>query len=248
MDPILFRGRIEARNALPGHVGELAGDETFEVTVHEDGLRLLRSRSRLFDRPTVFRDVLQSVDHEHHPRDAFTRIVVDGRLRGSAWYQFTNDLASCESHNAAEGRLTQQMPIRRGIRGFGAHALQSDAWLAAAYDRSQGPGVKRFEGNLMSTTDHRGSTGPRFMTTDSSLEYVGEETLEVAAGRFVSAHFRFVGTSHGYPPYDMWVTADGHYHFVKAVLGGRRAQTYELVELRCEPLWGPAPPSQETGP
>lgn len=176
------------------------------------------------------RDVLQSVDPQFHPHDAFARIVVGGKLHGTAWYHFSDTLASCEALTVGEGRISQTFPIRRGIRGFGTHSLQSDGWLTAGYDLSKGPGVQYFANNLMTTTNHRGATGPMFMTTTSGLEYVGREEVSVTAGQFDCHHFRFVGTSHGYPPFDVWVSADGHYTFVKAALGGHRAQSFELVE------------------
>jgi hypothetical protein len=85
------------------------------------------------------------------------------------------------------------------------------------------------------------------MTTDSGLEYVGDEDLTVRAGAFRCARFRFVGTSHGYPPYDMWVTTDGHYHFVQAVLAGPRPQRFELVALAETALW-PERPERAAAP
>ena len=210
---------------------ESSGEEDWEVIIHPDGLRSLRCRCFLNDDPPVLRDVLQSVDAEFHPHDAFARIVVDGKFQGSAWYRFTDTLATCEAYTASEGRISQSFPIRRGIRGFGAHALQSDGWLAAGYDLSKGLGIQTFTNNLMTSTNHRGATGPMFMTTTSSLEYSGIEMIETAAGRFDCHHFSFVGTSHGYPPYHMWVTADGHYHFVRATLGGAAPKHFDLVKL-----------------
>ncbi len=226
----VLTGKIRAHGLAEGNLGRVTGEEDWEVTLHADGLRALRSRGRVLDEPMVLRDVLQSVDSDFHPHDAFARIVVGGRLRGSAWYHFTDTVASCEALTANEGRISQTFPIRRGIRGFGTHALQSDGWLTAGYDLSKGPGVQYFTNNLMTTTDHRGATGPMFMTTTSGLEYAGDETVEVGAGTFACHHFRFVGTSHAYPPFDVWVSADGHYTFVKAMLGGSRAQAFELVE------------------
>jgi len=63
---------------------------------------------------------------------------------------------------------------------------------------------------------------------------VGRETLTVKAGTFAALHFRF-GEVHGlpeeHPVYDLWVTADGHYTFLKGAVGGYMMTAYELVEL-----------------
>jgi hypothetical protein len=225
---ISFSGRI-----LSYWEGDHAptGEEDWEVVLHEDGLRSLRARCWLREDPPVLRDILQSVDGAFHPHDAFARIVVDGRFRGSAWYTFSDTQAVCVAQTTGEGRISQTFPIRRGIRGFGTHSLQSDGWLAAGYDLSKGPGIQTFTNNLMTSINHRGATGPMFMTTTSSLDYAGLEPIETAAGKFDCHHFSFVGTSHGYPPYHMWVTADGHYHFVRATLGGARPKHFDLVKL-----------------
>ena len=231
MAETILTGKIlsfrEGATAIADHVGE----EDWEIVLHADGLRTLRARCWLRQSPPVLRDIVQSVDNEFHPHDAYARIVVDGRYRGSAWYRFSDTLAECEADTVGEGRVRQSFPIRRGIRGFGTHSLQSDGWLAAGYDLSKGVGVQRFYNNLMTSTNHRGATGPMFMTTNSSLEYHGPESLDVPAGRFDCHHFSFVGTSHGYPPYHMWVTADGHYVFVRATLGGDDPQQFDLVEF-----------------
>lgn len=231
MEEMEFSGRIAIVSDLPENRGEDQGSEQWEVTLHADGLRTLRARCRMTDHPPVFRDVIQSVDAQFHPRDAFARIVVEGRLRGSGWYTFTDTTAECEALTATEGRVSQRMPITRAIRGFGTHALQSDAWLVARYDYAKGPGVQRFLGNLMTTTEHRGATGPVFMTTNSSLEYVGRRMVEVPAGAFDCHCLRFLGTSHDYPPYELCVTADGHFHFIHAKLQGPKAQRFDLVDF-----------------
>ena len=154
-----------------------------------------------------------------------------GEFRGSAWYTFSDSEAHCESNTVAEGRLRQTLPITRAMRGFGTHSLQADAWLVARYDFSKGPGTQYFERNLMTSLDHRGASGPRFMLTNSTLQYFGTEPIEVPAGTFDCHHFAFVATSHGYPSFHLWVSADGHFHFVHAKLGGERAKRFDLVQL-----------------
>jgi hypothetical protein len=66
------------------------------------------------------------------------------------------------------------------------------------------------------------------------VEYVGEESIEVKAGKFDALHFRFVsspGLPQAHPPYDIWCTADGDYIFLKGVIGGYMLTAYELTEL-----------------
>lgn len=230
-----FSGTLVSTSLLPGQENTQIGREDWDVTVNDD-LRTLRSRGRVEEIgwAPVMRDVVQSVDKDFHPHDAFARITVGGEFRGTAWYTFSDSVAHCESYTVAEGRLRQTLPISRAMRGFGTHSLQADAWLVARYDFQKGPGIQSFERNLMTSLDHRGASGPRFMLTNSRLQYFGIEPIEVPAGKFDCHHFAFVGTSHGYPPFHLWVTADGHFFFVHATLGGERAKRFDLVKFERE--------------
>lgn len=232
-----YWGTILNISQMPGEEGLEIGREHWETTVH-NRLRTLRSRCRLEETgwPPLMRDVLQSVDAEYHPHDGFARLMLGGEFRGSAWYRFDGDVALCEADTPVEGRITQRFKIDRSMRGFGTHSLQCDGWLVARYDLGQGPGRQRFERNLMTSIDHRGSTGPMFMTTYSSLEYSGIETVTVPAGTFECHHFAFVGTSNAHPPYNLWVTTDGNFHFILGVLDGERKKRFELIEYREQVL------------
>ena len=67
-----------------------------------------------------------------------------------------------------------------------------------------------------------------------SIDFIGEESLEVPAGRFDALHFKFVsaqGLPVEHPPYELWCTADGDYVFLKGVIGGYMQTQYELAEL-----------------
>lgn len=231
-----YSGTILSISQMPGEEGKDLGREHWEISVHNK-LRTLRARCRLEETnwPPLLRDVIQSVDFGFHPHDGFVRLMLDGEFRGSAWYRFSDTEALCHADTPVEGRITQRFTLDRPrMRGFGTHSLQGDGWMVARYDLSQGPGRQRFERNLMTSTDHRGSTGPMFMTTTSSLQYSGIEEVTVPAGTFECHRFAFVGTSNAHPPYELWVTTDGNFHFVLGTLDGPRKKRFELIEYREE--------------
>jgi hypothetical protein len=90
---------------------------------------------------------------------------------------------------------------------------------------------------FLPSPDHRGATPPMIAEVRIGLEYVGDESVTVAAGSFACRHFRFVDDSgpgmggKEHPAYDMWVTADDDAIFVKGGVGGYMATWYELVSL-----------------
>src|SRR5690606_31851503 len=108
------------------------------------------------------------------------------------------------------------------------------AWHMQLFDRKAGPGLQAIDEMLLCSPDHRGATGPMLFRIGFGVEYVGEETIEVKAGRFDAFHFRFVsspGLPEAHPPYDIWTTADGDFIFLRGIIGGYMLTAYELTEL-----------------
>ena len=171
------------------------------------------------------------------PRECFVRIAVGGAFRGSGWFRFSPSLAECEAFTALEGRVSQRLELDRPLRAFGNHAMVNDAFLLSLYDLSKGPGIQVTNGLLLSSPDHRGATGPMLFPVDLAIEYVGDEQVSVAAGTFPAHHFRMVdvpGLPLEHPEYDLWVTTDGDYVLLKAMVGGYMQTAYELTSYAAE--------------
>ena len=237
------RGRILYRHR---GTGEVWGEEETRITRGADGLRVFAahcemtfpgSGSGVGAAENVVRDSVLSVHPDFHPHDAFVRIMRDGRVTGTGWFRFTNDEATCESWTEAEGRISQRMPITRPIRGLGIHAVQGDGWLGAAFPFDKGPGHVQFFGrNLLHSLHHFGATGPFITTSESGLRYVGRETVTVPAGTFDCHRIAFVGLTNNHPDYDMWLTRDGDFIYVRGEVGGYMDSVFELTELEGGPL------------
>ena len=234
MSPVDWTGRIAYRSSK----GDVAwGSEDWTIRKGRDGLRTLTADCRMaFGEREVFRHVVYAVDDQFHPHDALSRITVNGVFQGSAWYRFSDELAECEGANVEEGRVSLQVPISRQMRGFGSHPLQADAWLMARLDYDS-RAVQTFKGNLLTSTDHLGATGPSFRTVDSAIRVRGRETITTTAGDFGCYHIEFLAFSNAHPPYDLWVTDDGEFHFVRGVVGGYMDSTFELVERSARGRW-----------
>jgi len=205
------------------------GRESFQLDVHRDGSRVLAAHCEIDDAPPVVRDVNLRVDADNLPRECFVRIAVGGQFRGSGWFNFSPTEAQCESNTTVEGRVSQRFPLQSPLLAFGNHAIINDAYAMSLYDLSQGPGKQSFF-MLLSSPDHRGATGPMIFPVQLAIEYVGEEEIEVIAGRFKARHFRIldVGMPEEHPDYDLWVTADEHYIVLRATVTGYMQTAYEL--------------------
>jgi hypothetical protein len=162
------------------------GREWFNVTVAPDGARTVRALCQLDDRE-IQRDVIYSVDGAWRPLDAAVRLSVADRFQGSSWFYFSDDHLECEGMTAQLGRFSQSIQVQRRPDIFAPHPLICDGWQAAAFAKG-GPAVQHFLSSHCSPNLHGGS-GPMAGVTGKKLEYLGEQSLTVAAGEFTASHF-----------------------------------------------------------
>ena len=211
--------------------GAERGRESFRMDIHRDGSRVIAAHSEIDDAPAVIRDVNLRVDAANLPQECFVRIAVGGQFRGSGWFAFTPDQAQCEAMTTIEGRVSQRFALDAPLRAFGNHAIINDSYAMSLYDLSKGPGRQQFF-MLLSSPDHRGATGPMLYPVELAIEYVGEQDIEVVAGRFRARHFRIldVGMPEEHPDYDLWVTADDDYVLLRATVSGYMQTAYELTD------------------
>lgn len=226
------RGTIEYQIDNPAFLSGIWGREHFVLTRHANGDRVLRAFCELDDDPALIRDVIQRVDAEFHPQDCVVRLTEGDVFKGSTWYHITDDEITYQGFTHEQGGISGQLDIDRSIRGFGTHALNSDAWLVARFDRSQGPRQRTFYNSPLTSLDHRGATGPALVCSQgTTIEYFGEEEVTVTAGTFACHHFAYVVIATDHPEYHLWVTTDGDFIFVKGTVAAPYHWSFELVEL-----------------
>jgi hypothetical protein len=216
------------------HQGRVRGNERFTISVHADGSRILRAMSEIFE-TRVLRDVSLRVGADWCPREAYVRLTVDDRFRGSGWFTFDEHEARGEALHAPAARLSQQLRLEKRVRSFGTHPIQGDAWHAGMFDLA-GPDRQHFRDVMISSYAFDGATGPELLPLQFGLERLGTPDIEVPAGRFRCRHFRFVlgdGEFSDHPPYEIWVTDDGDNVMVRAEVGAPRNLLYELVRYEA---------------
>lgn len=223
----LLHGTLSYR----GETGE-RGQERFTISVHSDGSRILRAMSEIYE-TRVLRDVSLRIGPDGCPRDAFVRLTVNDRFRGSGWFCFDEGEAQAEALHAPASRMSQRVRVAGRVRSFGTHPISGDGWHAFLFDM-QGPARQHFERLMISSYAFDGATGPELLPLAFGLELVGIEEVAVEAGTFRCRHFRFLlgGTEFDdHPAYDIWVGDDGDNVVVRALVGAPKNFLYELVAL-----------------
>jgi hypothetical protein len=223
----MIRGRLR----YTGPAGE-RGREWFAFTVHADGSRVLRSQSEI-DEGEVLRDVTYGLGPDWRPRHCAISLRVRDRFAGSGWFLFDEHEASCESFTAVEGRISQRVATPERVRSFGSHAITADGLMTAVFSFG-GPKRQHFDNMYMSSYAFNGATGPMLLPIAFGFDYLGQEDVEVPAGRFRCHRLRYVlegSAVDGHPTYDNWVTADGDCVIVQAHVGAPKDYLYQLVEL-----------------
>ena len=229
-----IRGTIQYTSNKPDRKGQERGREFFHIDVHADGKRSITAHCEIDDRPSVMRDITYSLDENWLPIDCFVRLSVDDRFMGTGWFRFGNGFAECETFTSLEGRVSQRMETKGAPVTFQHHAIACDTWHLRLFDQTQPDKIQVLDELLLSSPDHRGATGPMLFMIGMHVIYVGQETIEVKAGKFDALHFRLVsapGLPEPHPDYDLWCTNDGDYLFLLGQIEGYMQTAYELTEI-----------------
>lgn len=230
------RGTIRYTSTRPERQGAERGREYFSITRQPDGVDVLHAHCEIDDPPSVTRDVLLALRRaDSSPLDCSVRLSVGERFEGTGWMRFGERRIECESFNQRDGRIRQAIEVAAPVRWLQSHPIIGDALLMRLYDLGRGPGKQRFDDLYLTSPDHRGATGPQLFRAGFALVYVGEEEVEVPAGRFAARHFQVTDTAGSlpeeHPPYDVWCTADEDYLLLRAGAGGYMQTRYELEAL-----------------
>jgi len=193
------------------------GEERFQLLVHPDGSRTMLMWHDLAARNAQFTVVLRN-DASLRPLEAFVSYWNDARFKGSASILVEDTRLTTQASGPA-GVIPQATVVPRAF-SIGTHPVAADGWHTATYDAARG-------GEQLSTL-YSMEAGPDPMKpvlgslVPLKLERIGEETVEVPAGRFAATHWRVAGVN------DLWVVGPDRL-VVKSVIAARDLQ-YLLVE------------------
>ncbi|WP_416908046.1 MAG: hypothetical protein ACMVO5_00060 [Polymorphobacter sp.] len=175
--PVFQTGRI----GYFGPDGE-TGREWFEMVRHADG-RTLRAFCEMDDLG-LSRDVTMLLDGAHRPVDAFVRVIRGGEVLGSTLFLADGARLRCVGRIGGADVL-EDAALSGPIGYLGLHPLVGDALIALARGVSR-PGEFVDVPCFTNSQAPAGDEGLRAMPVTIGVAYLGEETVEVAAGRFAA--------------------------------------------------------------
>jgi hypothetical protein len=187
------------------------GREWFAITENPGHQITVRARCEMDDE-AILRDVTYTLDQNWRPQDAFNRLTVEDRFRGSSWFRFADDKVECEAMLADLGRFHQSVPVTHRPPVFAPHPVICDGFQFAGFDQSNPERTQVLYGCANSSPQPDGGSGPMIGIVDKALEYVGVEKVSVDAGTFHCNHFRILpmrtAEQSDWPPLDVWTMDD----------------------------------------
>lgn len=115
-----------------------------------------------------------------------------------------------------------------------ARASLDDGYLLSHLDWT--PGQTRRLHLRVPSPDLRGATPPLLAEVNIDARYVGQEEIQVQAGRFAARHSQYLDPGGGgftsqHPPYDLWITDDADAVMLQGGVEGHMLTWYELIAL-----------------
>lgn len=197
--------------------GRHRGTERFELMAHPDGSRTLLMWHDLAARNAQFTVVLRN-DAQLRPLEAFVSYWNGGRFKGSAHFLVEGTRLTAQASGPA-GVIPQATVVPPWF-SIGTHPVAGDGWHTAGYDAARGGEQVSTLYSLEAGTDPMKPVLGTLLPL--KLERLGDETVEVPAGRFAATHWRVAGVN------DLWVVGPDRL-VVKSVIPARDLQ-YLLVE------------------
>lgn len=175
--------------------GARRGSERFELVVHADGTRTLSVSTDLTSRNAWFTVVLRGAAN-FRPLEAYASYWSAGAYKGRGVFRIEGDRVFAESSGPRSGlqRSETVVPMRFSI---GTHPVSADGWHTANHD----PAGSASQQHMLFSVEAGADLQKPVLGTlvPLTIEYLGEETVDVPAGRFATRRYRLAGMN------DLWV-------------------------------------------
>jgi hypothetical protein len=185
--------------------GAERGREDWSLTRNCDGTVTMRCLAMTDDSKLV-RDVIYTRRKDGHPVDAFIRLQAAERLIGSGYFRVQDGSMDVIADGDQTGHSVQSLTVPKDFFSIATHAVMLDGWMYFNYDREKGGQQLRIFYNTSTRLD--GADGPLGRMETCRVELIGEEEVEVPAGRFKAAHFQMDSDNLEVPAASLWVAGE----------------------------------------
>lgn len=196
--------------------GAVRGEERWQFFAHPDGSRTLLMWHDLAARNAQFSVVLRA-DARLRPTEAFVTYWNSGAFKGSALFRVDGNRLTADARGPSG--LTSDAIVVPELFSIGTHPVAGDGW----HTWSTAPTLKGIQQSTLYAVEASADTAKPILgtLTPLTIEYLGEETVDVPAGRFRTLHVRVAGVN------DLWITPLDRL-VVKSVIAARNLQ-YDLI-------------------
>jgi hypothetical protein len=195
-------GRLSYRKKSTG--GE-RGREDWSLTRNRDGTVTIRCLAMTDDSKLV-RDVIYTRRKDGRPVDAFIRLQVADQLIGSGYFRVQNGTMDVIADGNETGHSVQTVSVPEDFFSITTYAVMVDAWIYFNYDRLMGGEQLRTFYNTSTRLD--GADGPLGRVETCRVKLIGEEEVEIPAGRFKATHFQVDSDNLEVPASSIWVAGE----------------------------------------
>ena len=196
--------------------------ENFIVTTNPDDTHTAQTMTR-FPGGSIVRHVTQTVNAEFMPMDGYLRLFVGPEYQGNLVRRVVGDSVT-SLLMAPDGSPIEEATLPGGADlVLGYHPTTVEGWKFTKCDRTVS-GTQQVRILTTSATWNGGQmTHGKEVTLD--IEYVGDEEIEVPAGKFVCDHYLW---HTGAIDADIEVWTTGQDRICARVVGHAKGVTYEL--------------------
>jgi uncharacterized protein Usg len=154
----------------------------------------------------LVRDVIYTRRKDGLPVDAFIRLQAADRLIGSGYFRVQDGSMDVITDGDETGHSVQTLTVPKDFFSIATHAVMLDGWMYFNYDREKDGQQLRIFYNTSTRLD--GADGPLGRVETCRVELIGEEEVEVPAGRFKAAHFQMDSDNLEVPAASLWVAGE----------------------------------------
>ena len=195
-------GRLSYRKKS---TGAERGREDWSLTRNCDGTVTMRCLA-MTDDSKLIRDVIYTRRKDGLPVDAFIRLQAADRLSGSGYFRVHGGSMDVIVDGDETGHSVQTLAVPKDFFSIATHAVMLDGWMYFNYDREKGGEQLRIFYNTSTRLDD--ADGPLGRVETCRVELIGEEEVEVPAGRFKAAHFQMDSDNLEVPSANLWVAGE----------------------------------------